>query len=609
MHKTEALFRKIALCVAPPKKLTVSQWADENMVLSSSSAAEPGRWNTDRVPFQRAMMDAVCDPRCEKLVICASSQIGKSAIVNNIIGYYIDVDPCPMIMVQPTIQTAQEYSKQRIAPMIADVKALKKKVSDVKTRDSENTILMKVFDGGFLTIAGANSPAGLASKPVRIVLCDEVDRFPVSAGAEGDPVKLVEKRTRTFANKKLIYTSTPTIKGASRIEYEYEKGSREVWKHECPYCGDFFTIRFADLRFEYDKTEFDGRNQYAVKDVKWRCPACMQEFDEYKIKRAPAVWEAENPDMREVRSFKVNAFYSPFAGWKSLVQEFLDSKDDPEMLKTFYNTVLGESWEERGEIEDEAVLMNRCEDYGAELPDGVIVLTCGIDTQDDRLEYEVIGWGHGDECWGIEKGVLMGRPNEPEIWERLIAVLDKRRAFADGRELTVSMACVDSGGHYTDDVYKYCKLYEGRALFAIKGRGGAGIPFTGVAKRNNKYRAALFVLGVDAGKTQVMSQLKVESPGVRYCHFPQGRGYDEYYFKGLLSERKVLRKKSGQMEYVWEKVRAGIRNEALDCRCYAMAALRILNPNYDYIEQAMRGELPVQKPKPKRQAVKRGNVW
>jgi phage terminase large subunit GpA-like protein len=381
--------------VRPPKKITVSEWADENRVLSSGSSAEPGRWNTDRIPYQREIMDAVNDPKCEKVVVCSSAQIGKSEIINNIMGYYIDVDPCPMILVQPTIQTAMEYSKQRIAPMITSTKVLRDKVLETKTRDSDNTILMKTFDGGFLTIGGANSPAGLASKPIRIVFCDEVDRFPDSAGTEGDPIKLVEKRATTFANRKLIYTSTPTIKGASRIEFEYEKGSRENWAHECPHCGGYFSIRLEDLRFDYEKEEYNGKKLYTVSDVKWRCPACMEEFDEYTIKRQPAQWQAEKPENKRVRSFHINAFYSVFTRWNDLVREYLDSKDDPEMFKTFYNTVLGESFEDRGEIEDETFLLRRQEEYEEELPEGVLFLTCGIDTQDDRLEYEVAGWGHG----------------------------------------------------------------------------------------------------------------------------------------------------------------------------------------------------------------------
>src|SRR5690606_9714735 len=364
-QKTINLFRKILRAVAPPPKLTISEWADRYRKLSRETSAEPGQWRTDRAPYQREIMDSISDPRSEKGVVMSSSQVGKSEIINNTIGYYIDVDPCPMLLVQPTIESAEDYSKRRIAPMIRDTEVLAAKVSDSKTRDSNNTILMKSFPGGFLAIGGANSPAGLASRPIRVLLCDEVDRFPDSAGGEGDPIKLAEKRTTTFWNRKKVFVSTPTIKGRSRIEQEYEKGTQEKWSVECPGCGNYHTIVFSDIRFEYEVVDEGGQKTYLVHDVVWRCPSCLQEFDEYTMKRQPAKWVAHNPKAinNRVRSFWLNAFVAPWNSWAEIVKEFLESKDDPEKLQVVWNTVFGESWEERGEQMEEDELIKRQEEY------------------------------------------------------------------------------------------------------------------------------------------------------------------------------------------------------------------------------------------------------
>jgi len=606
--------------VAPPPKLTVSEWADRYRKLSKETSAEPGQWRTDRAPYQREIMDSVTDPRIEKIVVMSSAQVGKSEIINNTIGYYIDVDPGPLLLVQPTIEIAEDYSKRRIAPMIRDTEVLAQKVADSKTRDTNNTILMKVFPGGFLAIGGANSPAGLASRPIRVLLCDEVDRYPASAGSEGDPIALAEKRTITFWNRKKIFVSTPTVKGASRIEQEYEMGTQEKWCIQCPNCREFHPIVLRDIRFDHEIHEAGNRKIYQVHDVWWRCPSCFHEGDEYTMKRQPAKWIADNPVAIEngVRSFWLNAFVSPWFSWREIVQQFLESKDDPEQFKVFTNTVLGETWEDRGEQMEEDVLLKRREEYPADLPDGVLLLTAGVDTQDDRLEYEIVGWGHGHESWGIEYGVIVGRPDDPQTLQQLDDVLNRVYRFADGKGLKVACTCIDSGGHYTTEIYKYAKRNEHRRVLAVKGQGGPGIPLIHRLTRKNKENALVVILGVDDGKSRIYSALRVQEPGPKYCHFPddESRGYDRYYFQGLLSEKLVARKKNGVTRYVWEKISTSARNEALDARNYALAAKEILNPNYDALEQRLKGAEEASKPTaPKSKAaaikrlVKKSNVW
>jgi Bacteriophage tail assembly protein len=581
--------------VSPPPKLTVSEWADQYRKLSAENAAEPGKWRTDRAPYQREIMDAVTDPMVEKIVAMACSQAGKSEIINNIIGYFIDIDPGPILMVQPTIETAQDYSKRRITPMIADTDVLAAKVADSKTRDLNNTILMKVFPGGFLAIGGANSPSGLASRPIRVLLCDEIDRYPDSAGDEGSPIALAEKRTITFWNRKKVYVSTPTIKGSSKIEEEYELGTQEKYCAKCPCCGDYHFIIFRDIQFKYEKHEQNKKVIYVVQEVKWRCPSCLAEVDEHVMKRQPAQWIADNPAAikNKVRSFRFNAFISPFPGaaWQLIIQEFLESKNDPEKFKVFVNTVLGESWEERGEIEDESVFLERREEYSAELPEGVLVLTMSVDTQDDRLEYEVQGWGREEESWGIEKGIIWGKPDDAETWKQLDDKLSRTWHFADGSGLVVSCTFIDSGGHFTDEVYKYCRSRLQQRVFPIKGQGGSGLPLVYKISRNNKYNLPLIMLGVDSGKTTLMQRIKIKQPGPKYCHFPlqEERGYDQMYFKGLISEKQKARMERGRPVTTWVNVAKDKRNEPLDLRVYGLAALRLLKPDYDLLEKRLKG--------------------
>jgi phage terminase large subunit GpA-like protein len=585
--KTIDLFQKILKAVAPPPSLTISEWADRYRKLSSETSAEPGQWRTDRAPYQRGIMDAVSDPDVEKIVVMSSSQVGKSEIILNVIGYFIDNDPCPMLLIQPTIETAQDFSKRRIAPMIRDTEVIRDKVADSKTRDTNNTILMKVFPGGFLAIGGANSPAGLASRPIRILLADEIDRYPDSAGSEGDPLALAEKRTITFWNKKKIYVSTPTIKGISRIEDEYEQGTQEKWCLKCPNCGKYQFINLYGIKFEYEK---DEKGNYKVWDVNFQCPDCLEKFNELTWKGRPGKWIADNPNVKGARSFHLNSFVSPWVSWEEIIKEWLRVKKDPEQYKVFKNTVLGQTWEEKGEIESEDFLLERREEYPADLSGGVLLLTAGVDVQDDRLEYEVVGWGKGQESWGIEYGFIMGRPDDPTTWQLLSDKLDQVYYFKNGLGLKVACTCVDSGGHYTSEVYRFCKANEHRRIFAVKGKGGPGIPLIHKIYRSKKENAAVFILGVDSGKSTIMSRLKIKQPGDGYCHFPlqEERGYDRQYFKGLISEKLVRRKRNGQIRLVWEKINESQRNEPLDIRNYALAALNILNPNFESLEKRLK---------------------
>lgn len=612
----------------PLPKTSVSQWADNHRMLSSGISAEPGKWKTSRAPYQKDIMNAFTEPGIHRVVVKSSSQIGKSDMMNNVIGRFAHLDPCAIMMIQPTIDMAQDYSKTRIAPMIRDTKVLNNLFYDVKSRDANNTILSKVFPGGRLIMCGANSPAGLASRPIRILLADEVDRFPDSAGTEGDPVDLAAKRMTTFWNSCMGLFSTPTNEGASRIDEEYLAGTQEEWQHKCPNCGEYHLLRHIDMTVDYKEIKTpSGKKTVIVNDVKWRCPHCGFSFSEKEMKQTQQKYISRNADALKngIRSFFVNGFTSPWMTWSRIMREWLEAKGDPEREKVIMNTVFGESYKQKGAFEDEQIFLRRRESYGAELPNGVLLLTAAIDTQDNRLEYEVVGWGKEEECWGIRKGIVLGAPNQARTWKEIDNILDKTYHFADGKGLKVVRTFIDSGGHYTSDVYNYCQKNFHKQRFAIKGRGGPGIPLIYKIAKANNAKAPLILLGVDDGKQQIMDRLSIDSPGPLYFHFPQDegikelsdRGYDDLYFKGIISEHKKVYKRNGVLREVWETTK-NVRNEPLDLRNYNLACMKSLQPDWVKLEMLVNGmseteiKRSVAKPQKKKvvyRAKRQVNIW
>ena len=590
----------------PPEELTVAEWADKYRRLSPESSAEAGPWRTSRTPYLKEPMEAFTDPKVHKIVMVAASQVGKSELELNIIGYIIDQDPGSVLYVQPSLDDAKKFSRLRIAPMIRDSKKLRAKVADVKSRDSGNTILQKSFPGGMLTITGSNSASALASTPARYIIGDERDRWAPSAGTEGDPWALAEARQATYYNAKAVEVSTPTIKGASNIESSYHKGTQERWCHKCPECDEYGEIIFDRIHFSHSFTKVRGKKVYNIDGpISWACPHCGCLSTEETMRRQPAKWIPENPEAykKGIRSFWLNAFSSPWTPWEKIVLKFLNAKDVPEELKVVFNTLLGELWEDRGDLADEDTMLARREDYGTnkdgspvELPEGVLVLTCGVDTQDNRLEYEVVGHGHYGETWGIKKGYIMGRPDTADVWQQLDDVVNHVYKFKDSeRGLRISITCVDSGGHYTQEVYEACRARKNNRVFAIKGKGGDGIPFVTPPSKvpireNKKITCHLFTLGVDSGKASIMSALKVQEAGPKFCHFPRGEGYgyDSYYFNGLLSEKLELTQTKRGNTWAWVKIPGHNRNEALDCRNYALAGFKIINPDTHAVEQRLK---------------------
>lgn len=578
VYRTIRLFNDIAKVMSPPPILKISEWADSYRKLSAEASAEPGQWNTDRAPYQREIMNSLNDSEVEEIVVMSSAQVGKTEIILNILGFYIDYDPSPIMIIQPTEAMGIAFSKDRLSTMLRDTPSLRDKFPNPKSRDGDNSMMHKKFPGGHVTIVGANAPSGLASRPIKILLCDEVDRYPLSAGSEGDPIDLAKKRTTTFWNRKKAYVSTPTIKGISRIESEYETSSKGKWCVECPCCGEYQPYEWPRIIFE---------------DVTMECRECKERFTETEWKAQPGKWIHED-ETNKKRGFHLNELASPWKHWDEVIDDFkkanraLKEKGSTEQMKVFINTSLGETWEQKGEGADEELLLSRREQYEADIPDGVILLTAGVDVQDNRFEIEIVGWAKGYESWGIQYKTIYCDLEKDESWDKLEEELDKEFYFKDKRKLGIAATCIDTGGHFTAKSYKFLKKMEKKQkrIFGIKGMGGEGISFIHKESRNNNEKVRIFILGVDAGKEMIVARLKTVDHGPGYCHFPMNRerNYNETYIKGLTSEQQVLNFVKGRPRFEWVK-KSGTRNEPLDLRNYATAAAEILSPNWDSLAQ------------------------
>lgn len=588
----KALDKALKETMKPPPKLSISEWADEYRQLSSESSAEAGRWSTSRAEYQRGMMDAVSDKTIETVVLMTAAQIGKTELINNVVGFHISQDPAPMLVVQPTLEMAQTWSKDRLAPAIRDTPALSAKIKDPRSRDSGNTTLHKVFPGGHVTACGANSPSSLASRPCRVILCDEVDRYPLSAGTEGDPIALAKKRSTTFWNKKIILVSTPTEKGASRIEAAYEESDQRRYYVPCADCGEEQELKWANVRWQ------DGDPKTA-EYICEHCGTCWGDAKRFQAIRYGR-WQATAEGDGKTAGFHISALYSPWTALEDIVRDFLASKSDPMRLKAWVNTTLGETFEEDGERIDEFSLFDRKEDFGETLPAGAVVLVAGVDVQDDRLACEIVAYGKGEESWSIYYEEIYGDPSGPQLWQDLDFILSQTFTHPEKGDMIIRSTCIDSGGHYTQQVYNYVKLRAGRRIFAIKGIGGEGKPIIGRPSKNNIGKINLFPVGTDTAKELLFARLKIDQPGPGYCHFPLDR--EEEYFRMLTAEKKVLRYFKGRPKREWVKTRQ--RNEALDCRVYAMAALQVMGINIEAVAKQQQNSVGSQK----KHAVRRPGV-
>ncbi len=600
----------------PIERVTVSQWADRYRFLAPVSSAEPGRYRTARTPYLRKIMDclSVHDPH-RKVVFVKAAQIGGTEAGSNFLGYCMHIAPGPVMFVQPTDDMVKRLSKGRIDPLIESCPELLQRVAPSKSRDSNNTINQKNFNGGVLIMAGANSAAGLRSVPIRYLILDEVDAYPQDLDGEGSPIDLAIARTRTFPNRKIFMLSTPTIEGLSAIEREFLETDQNYYHVPCPFCGGMQRLVFSNLKWEQGHPE----------SVRYRCEHCGELIAErYKVEMlAAGEWLPERPEKvsSDVIGFHLNSLYSPYGwhSWEQIVRDFLAARDNQSKLKVFVNTTLGQTWAERGEAPPFKNLYNRRESYRTNtVPEDVCFLTAGVDVQRDRLELEIVGWCADKRSYSIDYRVLEGDTAGTKVWDDLAGVVGERWPRRDGMEFPIRLLAVDTG-YNTTHVYAFCRRFSVDKVVPIKGQDHLGVSFAppktvDVTRSGKKVGSMrLYNVGVSFLKSELYACLRLEKdangvPPPNYCHFPE---YDEHYFRGLTAEEQVVKVVRGYRRPQW--VKRYERNEPLDCRIYARAAAAIIG--LDRLDPARLAKLGGAVRKEPRRVVRRsdeddfGNFW
>jgi phage terminase large subunit GpA-like protein len=587
---------QLAACLPEPI-LTVSEWSDLHRILPQKASAEPGPWRTARTPYLRKILDCLSSSSPYHTVLLAKgAQIGATEAGNNWIGYVIHHAPGPMLAVSPTVEMAKRASKQRIAPMIEVTPALADRVAPARERDSGNSLFAKEFAGGTLILTGANSAVGLRSMPARYLFLDEVDAYPGDLEGEGDPVELAVKRTATFRrNRKVFICSTPTLMDTSRIWRAWKETDQQRYFVPCPHCAEMQTIDWPRIVFdEVDK----GKATLACSG----CGTLIEERHKGKM-LAAGEWRAtaEGADPGVI-GFHLSALYSPpgWYSWGDAARDFVAAKDHPEKLKTFVNTVLGEPWEDRqGESLDEGSLRARRGAWDAEsLPEDVICLTAGVDTQDDRLEASIVGWSEGQRARVVAHHILYGSPGQADVWQALDTLLQEKLPTQDGRAVRVVGACIDSGGHHTQAVYRFTSTRAARSVYAIKGVSGPKPAWPPLVSKSKRHRTGrVWMIGVDTIKDWLRGALAVKDESLPH-HVSFAGTLDDEYFAQLLIEKRVVKySTAGHASRSWVKPK-GARNEAWDALVYAFAALEAL--------KVMRRFKLIAPPKPQSRAAEAG---
>lgn len=552
----------------PEPQITVSEWSDRFRRLPSTSA-EPGRWRTDRTPYLREIMDAlsVASP-VERVVIMKGAQTGGTEAGLNFLGYVICNAPGLAMLVMPSIDMVRRNTRTRIDPFFEIVPEIAARVVPAKSREAGNTATHKRFTGGELVMTGANAASSLRSTPARFLVMDEIDAFPLDVEGEGDPIALAIQRTVTYrGRRKILMISTPTIKGFSRIEAAYLESDQRRFFVTCQHCAHAFVITWSTIR--WPKGDPEG--------AACICPSCggiHEERDKPALLRSGA-WRATAPGDGRTRGYHLPALLSPFETWAEIAAEHGRVAADPARLKSWINTKLGETWEEEAaQTVDTGALSRRVEHWGAGLPPGVAVITAGIDTQDDWLAVELVGWGAGEESWSLGWHRLYGDLTAPAIWADLDKLLSQTFAHPLAGPLPVAAACMDSGGHHTQRVLEWTAARHGRRIYATKGASRAGLaawPHRPSFSKSGKL--PVYVIGVDAIKEVVFARLAKAEAGPGFCHVPAGR--EPAWFAEMVAEKPFTTYTKGRATREWRK-KASERNEAFDCRVYAAAALEAL---------------------------------
>ena len=578
-----SIFRDAIRSAIPDTLLTVSEWADTYRYVSQGPQRGQ-RWKMSTVPYFIEPLNCITDPSVRRIVMWSSSRVGKTeGFLLNACGYFMHIDPSPIMQLRPTLDDAKLFSRERFSAFIEETPVLRDLVEEPRSRDSGNTILYKKFLGGYIFFPGSNSSTGLRAQDFRILLADEIDDYNVNAGGLGDPLDAAEVRLTNFEIEGLalsLLTSSPTIKGASRIAEAFAESDQRHLYVPCLGCGEYQEILWHNIVW----TELG----LPPKEACFKCPTCAHigpEDEKGEMIRL-GEWRA-HAEFNGTVGFKLRGTYSPFITWGGMADRFVkarESKSD-EKMQVWVNSTLGELWEP-GEYLEEQEYTFHTEDYGGpdcafDVPAGVTFLTFGADVHPDRIEVEVLGWGSQEENWSIDYKVLLGNPEEypSAVWTDLEDYLEKDWRHELGVPMNVSAGAIDTRGHCTDASYKFAYKHRHKKWFPIAGANVAGKP---IAPRKpslvGKPRIKLRIVGTEAAKDRVSAMLRVENEGPRYCHVPTR--YDEEWFKQMDSEHRTrTRNKRGFSVWVWEKKKPGARNEAWDCRVYNVIAKEIWNPN------------------------------
>ena len=579
----------------PPPKLAPSEWAERSVRIPIGNAI-PGLIRFANAPYQREPLDMTADPTCSRITLQWGAQVGKTMLALCAQAYRIAQNPQSQIMMQPSQGDLHTWLETKFNPMVEANDELQDRIAKPRSREGVNNQNMKSYPGGFLMFAWSGSPKTMRGRSAPFVVCDETDGYDRTH--EGHPVSLLWQRAATFGDQRLLMEiSTPTIKGVSHIESAFEQGDQRRFHVPCPHCDECQPLRWGNVTWGKDD---DGN--HLPETAGYSCDGCGVVWNDGE--RISAIrkgrWVAAKP-FRGHASYHLNELYSCFRRLGDVVQSFLDKKAGGD-LQTFVNVSLAETWEEQGEQADPTGLMHRAEAFPAPVPQGAAVLTAGIDMQKDRLEVEIVGWGLGEESWSIDYRVLWGDPMHGDVWNDLDSLLGETFIHQSGAAMPISAAAMDTGGTggMTQAAYEYARGKLGRRLFAVKGVGGWGRPIVTAPSRKRSGRNArpvdLFTVGTDEAKMIVQRRLQITAPGPGYCHIPNT--HDAEYFHQLTAERLQTRMVKGFAVREWHKTRD--RNEALDCRVYALAALKILNPNIPKLAAKLAAPVAAPEPEPER---------
>lgn len=590
-----SLVVRIHQLIRPPPKSNVAKWADENVWLARGTTTEPGKYKSDRLPYQREPQEGFTDPSVEETIILWAVQTGKTQMILNAVGYFMDNEPCNILVMYPTIDSGKKFSRKKLTRFINENPRLKDRVAPAKSRDSKNTMLEKEFPGGTISIVGANSASSTRAQSCRVIIQDEVDSY--KPNAEGDPIEQADRRAENFTDAVKIKASTPTLDNESRIQQLFDRSDQRYWHVPCKACGHFQILKWMNVKWEWNNP--DGTVRSDPENAVYCCDKCGCEWSDFDRVRSimAGKWVAMNPGSAS-RGYHLSGLYRIMGKKKvfksylhEFVMAFLKAKDDRETLMVWTNTFLAEPFKEKADRLQWQVIADRREPVVDEkLPEGVLLMTVAVDVQHDRLEVQTDGWGLGEERWLIDHSKIFGNPtNDPELWRRLDDYFAKQREHPYGFKIKPDMMVIDTGGQHDNyafsiPVYRYVRARRqgarGQAgIMALKGSSISGAPLANAVLQKNGIN--LLHVGTDRAKSAIMERLKIGEPGPRYMHYSVA--IDDEYFKQLTAEELRTEIHRGFTKRIWVKRRQ--RNEALDLTVYGLAALDILNADLESISR------------------------